>query len=84
MEPVQPLVAATEPARAAEIGVHDDARDIVGRDPAGVPLDPGVLEAMCGVTGLEDLPRRPRCDDVIGHADVHQSVSEEATKGCPG
>ena len=60
VEPVEPLVAAAEPPRAAEVGVHDDTGDVVGREPARVALDAGELEAVRGVARFEHLARRCR------------------------
>ena len=58
-KPVEPLVAAGEPAGAPHVGVHDDAADVVRRQVAGVALDADVLEAVRGA---------PRLEDVAGHA----------------
>ena len=55
VQPVDPVVAAGEPAGAAHVGVHDDAADVVRGQVFRVALDADVLEAVGGVPGLEDV-----------------------------
>ena len=43
--------------RAAQVGVHDDAADVVGGERAGVALDADVPEAVRGAPRLEDVAR---------------------------
>ena len=51
----EPLVAAREPAAPLEVGVHDDAGDVVGGERARVALDAHVAEAVRGEPRLEDV-----------------------------
>ena len=55
VQPVQPVVAALEPTRTAKVGVHDDARDVVNSERAGVALDGDVPEALGRQPWLEDV-----------------------------
>ena len=58
VEAVQPLVAAPEPPRATQIGVHDDTGHVVGGQPPGVSLDPDVAEPVRGAVVRTRRPRR--------------------------
>ena len=62
VQPVDPVVVAREGAARRQVGVHDDAGDVAGRERAGVALDPDVPEAVGGEPRLEDVAvdGRPR------------------------
>ena len=64
VQPVDPLVAAAEPAGTPEVGVHDHAGHVVGRE-ARVALDPGVAEAVGGEPRLEDVAVDPGRGDLV-------------------
>ena len=73
---VDPLVAAAEPPGVPEVGVHHHSGDVVDRQRPGVAFDPGELEAVGGVPGLEHLVRRTGRDHVIDHADRRRCAGE--------
>ena len=74
VEAVDALVAAPEPARAAEVGVHDDARDVVGGEPVRVSFDPDVLEAVRRVSRFEPIALATRRHHVIDLADRQRAA----------
>ena len=59
VQAVDAFVAAAKPPGSAQVGVDDDAAHVLGGEWAGVALDPDVLEAVRGVTGLERSPSSP-------------------------
>jgi hypothetical protein len=76
VQPIDALVAATEPTRSTEIGVDDDTRDVVRHQPIRVPDDAHVLEAVHGVPGLEGVVVATRGHDPIRLTHTHLGVCE--------
>ena len=76
VQPVHPLVAALEPTRTAKIGVHDDARDVVGSERAWMPLDGDVPEALRREPWLEHVTLEPGGRDHV-HLSERQRLGEE-------
>ena len=55
VQPVDPVVVAAEAPAHGQVGVHDDAGDVVRAERAGVALDPDVLEAVGGEPRVEHV-----------------------------
>ena len=65
MQQVDALVAAREPAGAAQIRVHDDTGHVVGTERPGMSLDPHVAEAVRGEARLEVVAGDPAGHDLV-------------------